>query len=224
MIFQQKFPSSKLGLTCGSTSWAESRRSAHASSPSQEYEQENMVPTESCRDVAAATVALLLHNVPHFARGFGEKVVACLLYDRLREAVMCVLPHLALGPLLIPDLPANIGSPHLPHSSSPSSFRLFAPVGSLFVTSSFRGRRHTRSRSFPMNPLSPRDSSMRILPLLSTPTRNQVFPARRRVRRPPTPLPNARRRRAITPRGWSPSFTTTSPGGFLIFEIPFSVT
>lgn len=52
------------------------------------YEVAHMVPTESCRDVASATTRLLLHNVPQIARPAAEKVVACLLYDRLRESVM----------------------------------------------------------------------------------------------------------------------------------------
>ncbi|KAL8279872.1 hypothetical protein RQP46_007722 [Phenoliferia psychrophenolica] len=58
----------------------------------EDYERLHMVPTESCRDVADATTQLLLFNVPQFARTFGEKVVACLLYDRLRESIMVSRP------------------------------------------------------------------------------------------------------------------------------------
>ncbi|KAK4703145.1 hypothetical protein P7C70_g3074, partial [Phenoliferia sp. Uapishka_3] len=58
----------------------------------EEYEIANMNPDETCAQVASATTRLLLHNVPFFARGFGEKIVACLLYDRLRESIMVRAP------------------------------------------------------------------------------------------------------------------------------------
>lgn len=56
------------------------------------YEEKNMKPTESSRDVASATTALLLFNVPAFLHPFGVKVISTLLYDRLRESIMYIFP------------------------------------------------------------------------------------------------------------------------------------
>lgn len=66
---------------------------------SQAYESEHMVPAECCRDVAAATIRLLIHNVPFRARGSANKVVACMMYDRLRNSIMFVFSLFALSSL-----------------------------------------------------------------------------------------------------------------------------
>ncbi|KAM0749847.1 hypothetical protein T439DRAFT_326739 [Meredithblackwellia eburnea MCA 4105] len=68
------------------------------------YESINMVPNERCRDVAEATTKLLLHNAPKFLHSFGEKVVACLLYDRLRESIMVPPPPALLKSFMINSL------------------------------------------------------------------------------------------------------------------------
>lgn len=62
------------------------------SSSSQSYEVENMRPSQVCADVAAATTRLLLVAVPRWAVPFGEKVVATLLFDRLRESILVPAP------------------------------------------------------------------------------------------------------------------------------------
>ncbi|KAI5475803.1 hypothetical protein MNV49_000814 [Pseudohyphozyma bogoriensis] len=73
----------------------------------EEYEKAHMVPEEACRDVASGTTRLLLHNVPRRPRWlirFGEQVVACLLYDRLREAIMLPPPPRLLKSLVVSSL------------------------------------------------------------------------------------------------------------------------
>lgn len=56
--------------------------------PSQAYEADNMIPDPLCRDVGEATVKVMLLNYPSFLKPFGRRVVASLLDDRLREALM----------------------------------------------------------------------------------------------------------------------------------------
>lgn len=59
-------------------------------STEQAYEVANMLPSETCATVAAATTRLFLLSVPRRLVPFAEKVIATLLYDRLRESVLCV--------------------------------------------------------------------------------------------------------------------------------------
>ncbi|GAB1522662.1 hypothetical protein RhiTH_005784 [Rhizoctonia solani] len=54
----------------------------------EEYEQTNMVPSQTSKTVAELTTALLLYHVPPFARGFGKQAVAALCPERLNRAIM----------------------------------------------------------------------------------------------------------------------------------------
>ena len=56
----------------------------------EDYEVQHMLPNETCAEVAAATTELLLASVPRFFKPFGQQVVAALMYDRLRQSVLCV--------------------------------------------------------------------------------------------------------------------------------------
>ncbi|ORY79735.1 hypothetical protein BCR35DRAFT_304555 [Leucosporidium creatinivorum] len=56
------------------------------------YEAANMLPSETCATVAAATTRLLLLSVPKRLIPFAEQVVATLLYDRLRESILVPAP------------------------------------------------------------------------------------------------------------------------------------
>lgn len=53
-----------------------------------------MKPNEACRDVAVPTIKLLLHHVPQRLHALGTMVASALLDDRLRAAIMSVLPFL----------------------------------------------------------------------------------------------------------------------------------
>lgn len=100
----------------------------------QAYEVENMVPDTGCRDIAEATILLLLHNVPSFLHPIGRNIVSSLLTPRLRAAVMCVsASHFSN----FTNPPRRTGSPTLLPSSSPPSKQhsTFAPSSS--ATSSF---------------------------------------------------------------------------------------
>ncbi|CAE6470007.1 unnamed protein product [Rhizoctonia solani] len=58
----------------------------------EEYEQTNMVPSQTSKTVAELTTALLLYHVPPFARGFGKQAVAALCPERLNRAIMVPEP------------------------------------------------------------------------------------------------------------------------------------
>ncbi|MCJ1475645.1 hypothetical protein MMC13_004308 [Lambiella insularis] len=54
----------------------------------EKYEEEHMRPHEANRAVADETTAMLLMEVPGFAKGLGKQVVAVLMDQRLREAML----------------------------------------------------------------------------------------------------------------------------------------
>ena len=56
----------------------------------QDYESRCMIPAESNRKTAEETVAILLWGVPRSLKPYGRKVVAALMDDRLRKAMMLV--------------------------------------------------------------------------------------------------------------------------------------
>lgn len=60
----------------------------------QAYEKETMVPAQSNHDVAVATTEELLDMVPNTfgLKSFGRRVTFSLLEERVRIAMMCVLP------------------------------------------------------------------------------------------------------------------------------------
>lgn len=60
----------------------------------EEYEKASMVPHKDNRTTADQTVAILLWEVPRALKGFGKKLVSALMDDRLRVAMMFVLPTL----------------------------------------------------------------------------------------------------------------------------------
>ena len=57
-----------------------------------EYEKRFMVPANTNRQTAEETVAILLWGVPNALKPYGRKVVSALMDDRLRAAMMFVIP------------------------------------------------------------------------------------------------------------------------------------
>ncbi|KIW06963.1 uncharacterized protein PV09_02622 [Verruconis gallopava] len=56
------------------------------------YEQKVMLPTKDNHQTAVETTKMLLYDVPKPLHGIGENVVAALMDDRLREAMMYKMP------------------------------------------------------------------------------------------------------------------------------------
>jgi hypothetical protein len=55
---------------------------------SEAYEREFMVPDKWNNKLADETVAILVYNLPEWLKGFAHKVVATLMDERLRKAMM----------------------------------------------------------------------------------------------------------------------------------------
>lgn len=68
------------------------------------YEKKLMVPDENNRQTADETTAILLFTLPGFLKSVGRQAVSAMMDDRLRNAMMCVIP----GRLSKLNLAANI--------------------------------------------------------------------------------------------------------------------
>ena len=55
------------------------------------YEKKTMVPDATNHKTANETTNILLFNAPDFLKPFGRKVVASVMDDRLRTAMMYIL-------------------------------------------------------------------------------------------------------------------------------------
>ena len=104
------------------------------------YEVDSMVPDTGCRDIAEATILLLLHNVPSFLRPLGREIVSSLLAPRLRAAVMSVLTPPSTNRT---NLARRTGCPNPQLSFNPPSGSHSTPAPSSPATFSSRARRKT---------------------------------------------------------------------------------
>ena len=55
---------------------------------SKDYERKSMVPDKWNNKLADETVAILVYNLPEWLKGLARKVVATLMDERLRKAMM----------------------------------------------------------------------------------------------------------------------------------------